>query len=382
MACRRPDLTKDFHPTKNGEMSPEMIAPGIAQNLWWKCHVCNHEWQAYGHTRLREKGGRCPGCAKRTVTSTYNLAAVHPRIAAEWHPTKNGGKKPEEFTPGSGTRAWWLGECGHEWEARISNRKTQGCPICASNRMGDLSAHPHLIEQLHPCESNRTDFRSSERCWWKCPDCQHEWKALVGQRKFGTGCPACAGLVATSTNCLAATHPKLAAEWHPTKNTLTPSQVVAGSNKRIWWQCKGCQGEWDAVVVQRYMGSGCPHCAGNGGYDQKKPGFLYVLAGGQYGKIGISNRHALKSRLASHRCSGIYGEPVAVLDFNNGSDALQIETRLKRILRTRYGIKGSFAGHTEAFPPDKLADVLLLVLGEISRQGTRASFVPKSNYVH
>lgn len=35
-------------------------------------------------------------------------------------------------------------------------------------------------------------------------------------------------------NCLAVVNPKLAAEWHPTKNgSLTPDMVTKGSNKKV-----------------------------------------------------------------------------------------------------------------------------------------------------
>ena len=33
------------------------------------------------------------------------------------------------------------------------------------------------------------------------------------------------------------THPDLAAEWHPTKNTLTPTEVRPGSNRKVSWLC-------------------------------------------------------------------------------------------------------------------------------------------------
>jgi len=32
-------------------------------------------------------------------------------------------------------------------------------------------------------------------------------------------------------NCLATTHPKIAKQWHPTKNNLTPLNVGKGSKK-------------------------------------------------------------------------------------------------------------------------------------------------------
>ncbi len=68
---------------------------------------------------------------------------------------------------------------------------------------------------------------------------------------------------AKSKRPLAITHPDIALQWHPTKNGgLGPEDVVAGSNKKVWWQCpKGPDHEWEAVLSSRTgRGSGCPVC--------------------------------------------------------------------------------------------------------------------------
>ncbi len=51
-------------------------------------------------------------------------------------------------------------------------------------------------------------------------------------------------------------------EWHPSKNAgLTPFDVVAGSNKKLWWQClESPDHEWQATVANRTHGRGCPRC--------------------------------------------------------------------------------------------------------------------------
>lgn len=79
-------------------------------------------------------------------------------------------------------------------------------------------------------------------------------------------------------NDLATTHPELAAEWHPTKNNdLQPTDVSAGSGKRIWWQLpydvpedypiehlrgKHFDFEWEATVQNRANGNNCPYLTG------------------------------------------------------------------------------------------------------------------------
>jgi hypothetical protein len=78
---------------------------------------------------------------------------------------------------------------------------------------------------------------------------------------MGNGCPFCANQRVSATNSLAARFPKLAREWHPTKNrSLTPHDVVAGTNRRVWWRCAFGHA-WQAAVSSRSgNGTGCPEC--------------------------------------------------------------------------------------------------------------------------
>ena len=63
-------------------------------------------------------------------------------------------------------------------------------------------------------------------------------------------------------NDLLTLNPTLAKEWNFEKNgTLTPDQVTAKSHKKVWWKC-GKGHEWEAIVVNRTRGLGCPFCAG------------------------------------------------------------------------------------------------------------------------
>jgi hypothetical protein len=73
----------------------------------------------------------------------------------------------------------------------------------------------------------------------------------------------------TTANCLATKFPKLAAEFHPTKNVdgqtgrvLTAADVIAGSKVVVWWQCSKDSGhEWSTPVVHRTANrTGCPWC--------------------------------------------------------------------------------------------------------------------------
>lgn len=57
---------------------------------------------------------------------------------------------------------------------------------------------------------------------------------------------------------------KLINEWHLEKNDklgFYPDKITLGSGKKVWWKCKHCGHEWQAIVCDRNHGKGCPKCA-------------------------------------------------------------------------------------------------------------------------
>jgi hypothetical protein len=130
----RPDLLPSWHPTKNGSLRPEQLTVGSGQRVWWRCDAGpDHEWIA--PVVNRTSGGRgCPACDGKQVSITNSLATVAPKVAATWHPHKNGSLTPKDVAAQSGRRVWW--QCpidpSHEWSATIASRTSQGvgCPFC------------------------------------------------------------------------------------------------------------------------------------------------------------------------------------------------------------------------------------------------------------
>lgn len=126
------------------------------------------------------------------------------------------------------------------------------------------STHPALIAEWHPTRNlpltpEDVAADTSKKIWWTCTE-GHEWEMRGNDMAKGGGCPYCNSKQASETNSLAATLPELAAQWHPTKNLpLTPTEVVAGTAKKIWWQCAEGH-EWQATGGTRAAGTGCPFC--------------------------------------------------------------------------------------------------------------------------
>lgn len=274
------ELSLEWHPTKNGELTPAGVTPGSSKKVWWRCPKGpDHEWQARVYSRARDGRG-CPFCSGRRVSVTGSLATLFPEIAKQWHPTRNGDQTPANVTPGVSKRVWWRcpEDSSHEWQAKIFARTHDdpGCPICRKQRVapgGSLQDRfPELAAQWHPTGNGAlrpadVPFGTVRRVWWQCPEGpDHQWQTTVNSRTSGRhGCPFCSGRRATHLSNLAVLAPELAAQWHPTKNgILVPDNVRPGSKKPVWWQCpKDPRHQWRAAVVDRLRkGHGCPYCSG------------------------------------------------------------------------------------------------------------------------
>ncbi|MGD0678370.1 MAG: zinc-ribbon domain-containing protein [Polyangiaceae bacterium] len=206
------------------------------------------------------------------------MANARPDLAAQWHPTRNGGLRPTQITAGTTRKVWW--RCSavpkHEWQGSpaVRSRLTGGCPFCLGLRTCSRNAlaatNPGVAAEWHPTKNKGLTPHdvvegSGRRVWWQCgrhPD--HEWQALVYNRTLRrSGCPFCAGRKASGTHSLATAYPAIAREWHPVRNgDVTPASVTPRARRTAWWLCpKGH--EWPAPVATRTRrGTVCPACSG------------------------------------------------------------------------------------------------------------------------
>jgi hypothetical protein len=61
LAVVAPDLAKEWHPVKNGRLSPRDVASTATRVVWWQCaRNPAHEWRA--SVSSRTSGDTCPAC--------------------------------------------------------------------------------------------------------------------------------------------------------------------------------------------------------------------------------------------------------------------------------------------------------------------------------
>ena len=274
LASQNPELLPQWHPTKNVGLAPSQVAANSHKSVWWVCEK-GHEWRA--QIRGRVNGSGCPVCANRILMPGENdLAATHPELSRQWHPTKNGTLTPGDLMAGTSRKVWWQCEKGHEWQATVASRVSgAGCPVCAGKKIipgiNDFASQfPEIAAQWHPTKNgvllpSQLGPQSNRKVWWRCP-LGHDYQSVVGARVGrDVGCPYCAGRrVLQGFNDLATLEPTLAAQWHPTLNgTLTAELVTTGTNRKVWWECPNGH-VWKATIASRARGRkcGCPVCAG------------------------------------------------------------------------------------------------------------------------
>lgn len=197
-----PDKVKLWDNKKNNGLSPFDISPYSHKNFFWICKKSKkHSFLSSPANISRGRGCPYHSSPPKKIGYGNDLQSNNPKLAKEWHPTKNKLKASEVF-PSSSKKFFWICSKKHFW-----------------------MQSPHL--------------RSAGR---NCPYCLN--------KKVGFG------------NDFQTLFPEMAIEWHPTKNKFKPFEIIAGGSKKIFWICNYGH-EWTASMDNRVnKGSGCPKCSG------------------------------------------------------------------------------------------------------------------------
>ena len=130
-----PEIAKEWHPKKNGRLTPKMFPPVSGEKVWWLCPN-GHSYKATISERTKRHDG-CPYCYGRyAITGENDFATIHPELLQEWDWEANAkiGLDPRNLKPMSDAVANWIcSKCGRKWTAPIKTRsKGHGCWVCAN----------------------------------------------------------------------------------------------------------------------------------------------------------------------------------------------------------------------------------------------------------
>lgn len=299
LATTHPDLAKEWHPYKNGKLTPYNVTCGMTKRVWWFLPYDDEktgkhfdfEWETSINNRAMKKSG-CPYLAGRVWTGYNDLQTLNPEMAKDWDYDKNDAI-PSNVSPNDNHQFYWKCHiCGYEWKTSLNSRSSNkyGCPQCSKEKskktnrtnrinrikkVGSLAVtNPQLAKEWHPIKNGKlTPYDVTggckEKVWWLLPyddkntgkHFDFEWQAQVYSRnRFGTGCPFLSGRLWKGFNDITITNHNIIKYWHPTKNgTLTPDSFTKGSHEKVWWICNYGH-TFKSEISTQCVRFGCPVC--------------------------------------------------------------------------------------------------------------------------
>lgn len=262
LAETHPEVAKQWHPTRNGDLTSYKVTAGSHKKVWWLCGD-GHEYEACINNRVFQNSG-CPYCSGRLTLPDKSIIKTHPELAQQWHPTKNGDLALAKVIASSKKSVWW--QCSkvtnHEWQEKICNRTRRNnydCKVCRSL----ACLKPALIEEWDP--SNKISpygisASSNKKVKWICKICGHKWLSSSANRFRGSGCPGCSGRSVTVSTSIDALYPGIAAEWDYSANRKTPKEFTAGSDAIVYWICSNGHQYKETIYNRTKRNRGCPVC--------------------------------------------------------------------------------------------------------------------------
>jgi hypothetical protein len=267
-----PELLKYWDYDKN-TISPCEITAASNRKVWWICSTCSYVW--YANPNSRKLGNRgCRRCSGQISSVNYNLKICYPVIADDWDYSKN-TKTPEDYTPKSGERVWWVCKNRHSIFRTIRDRvMSEGCTACRQQEVSVdynfAKERPDLLKEWNwdrNLKNPDTFFPNSEtKVWWICKE-KHEWESSILNRCKIQECPYCSKKRATKEYNFESIHPELAKEWDCDKNKSVPSDFLPNSEVKVWWICKNGH-SWSNQIAHRVAGAKCPYCTNKIAHEQ------------------------------------------------------------------------------------------------------------------
>lgn len=169
-----PNIAAEWHTSKNGSITPDMVSAHSQDIFWWICPDCGYEYQK----RISDRTGNGSGCNKcsskkksewrqllNLQSGVNDLATLYPSLLEEWDYELNSNFAPEKLTAGSHEEvAWICKNCGNKWTASIYARTHgSGCPNCGrikageSQKLGSIKKYGSLAE-AYPRVASQWDY--------------------------------------------------------------------------------------------------------------------------------------------------------------------------------------------------------------------------------
>ena len=265
-----PEIAKEWDYSKN-EKTPDSVSGLTSRKAWWKCSK-GHSWEASIVARTRRYTG-CPICAKPFQTSVsekivafylskyfddvkYNirLEILERHELDIFIPSLN---LAVEYDGGiyhlDLTRDIWKDEQCIKNGINLVRIRDNACPVYESKvKVITTSKSTSSFLELEKPIKELFEYINKTFNVFICADVDirrdlQEVLSKIEQNKQEKS--------VLSSNVID--------EWNYDRNKISPDSITQGnSDIKVWWKCKKCGYEWEAVPYSRTgLGCGCPACS-------------------------------------------------------------------------------------------------------------------------
>ena len=249
----------------------KLLHDGNGKKIWWICPI-GHEYKStiLNRTKIRGNGNNCPICDARRHTSFseqavfYYLKKYFPDTINRFSANFLGKFEIDIYIPSLKVALEYDGKAWHT--EKIFERDMRKYAVCKENKIKlirlkeikkesdcktcDIVLYTFwehetlnktiidLLDMLNIQDTNiDVDIERDKFKITKLMD--NEYAESFGYK-----------------------YPNLVKEWHPTKNLpAVPTMFASGTQFKVWWVCPDCGNVYQARIVSRVNGTGCPKCA-------------------------------------------------------------------------------------------------------------------------
>lgn len=275
LASINPSVAKEWDVQANGAVLPTQVTANSSKKVAWICSVCGHKWKTT--IASRNQGTGCPQCAKTYRTSLPEQIVFY-YIRMHFGDAVN-GYQPAWLNGGDidiyiSSLQLGIEYDGQHWHADPFKDQKKAALAFAHGIQLIRIREPGL-PPLHMENGNILLIKELDKNYEYLKNTIETLALLVNARFGQKWVPEVdiskdlSHILSTyerskKEQSLAFKFPELVKEWDISANRdLSPDQVTAGSDKKVWWKCSRCGFSWQASVGDRTRGHSCPYCAGS-----------------------------------------------------------------------------------------------------------------------
>lgn len=271
LASLYPEIAKEWHPSKNGDLIPSEVTSKSSRKVWW---ICPHGHEYGSRIADRTKGVGCPYCSPKTSRIEIRILTELITIFEEViHREIFDGYECDIFIP-----KYNLGiEIDGYWHKIRTDRDKEKLEYFNSREIELIRIRDRrleLSEQDVPYSENEKHIEVVKRLLENMikkvsfsPQIRLKIERYINENKIQNQ-----KLYQEKTrylntvspeNSLEALFPDIAKEWDYDNNyPLVPSSFAPFSKRKVHWICEKGH-SWNAPIYTRTSGHGCPKCSGN-----------------------------------------------------------------------------------------------------------------------